>query len=133
MEPKTIKEMKKVSLFIALSSIIISLPSCTNNKEEILYKADKIIGCDTSNVTYSKSVTTILKNNCYSCHFGNAALGNIELNTYETTIIRVTDESLLGTIKHQNGYQAMPENAAKLSDCDIAQIEAWINDGAKNN
>ena len=38
-----------------------------------------------------------------------------------------------GSIKHDSGYKAMPQNATKLDDCRISKVEAWITAGALNN
>lgn len=125
--------MKKISLLIIVSALFLSITSCTNDKEEVLYKEENKGGCDTANVTYSGTVTTIFKNNCYVCHSGNSPLGGIKLDAHNTTVIQVNNGRLLGSIKHQNGFQAMPQGAAKLTDCQIQQIQAWVNAGAPNN
>jgi len=40
---------------------------------------------------------------------------------------------LMGTIKHEAGYSAMPKNGMQLSDCKITQTQKWIDDGTPNN
>jgi len=125
--------MKKIFLLYSISTLLLTFASCTSNKEEVLYKDENKNGCDTSNVTFSGEVTTIFKNNCYVCHSGNSPLGGIKLDEYGPALIQVNNGRLLGSIKFEKGYVSMPEGAAKLTDCQIAKIEAWINDGAKNN
>ncbi len=41
--------------------------------------------------------------------------------------------SLLGVIKWESGYTAMPLNGNKLTDCEIIQIENWIQNGTPQN
>jgi hypothetical protein len=38
-----------------------------------------------------------------------------------------------GAINHSSGYQAMPQNLPKLSDCNLAKIAAWKNAGMPDN
>jgi Fe-S cluster biogenesis protein NfuA len=45
----------------------------------------------------------------------------------------VTNGKLWGSINFNGGFIGMPNNGSKLSDCDIAQIGAWINAGAPND
>ena len=37
---------------------------------------------------------------------------------------------LIGAIKHEPGFVAMPQSGGKLEDCDIEKMEAWIAAGA---
>ena len=34
----------------------------------------------------------------------------------------------MGSLKHLDGFSPMPQNANKISSCEIALIEKWIND-----
>lgn len=89
--------------------------------------------CDTTGVTFSGTVQPILQATCYGCHSSGAPSGNVVLDTYAGVSSVVNDGSLLGAIKHQQGFVAMPQGGSKLPDCSIAKIEAWINAGAANN
>ena len=90
--------------------------------------------CNLTGVTYSGSVTGILKANCYSCHAGTAgAGGGIQLDTYTTLKVYVSNGQLLSSINHTGSVPAMPLNAAQLSSCDISTIQTWINNGSPNN
>lgn len=40
---------------------------------------------------------------------------------------------LVGNIRHDAGFPAMPQGGAKLDDCKIALIKAWVDAGAPNN
>ena len=89
--------------------------------------------CDTINVTYSSTIRPIIQNSCLGCHSGASPSGGIRLETHSDVVAVVTNGKLLGTIRHEQGYSAMPKNGAKLDDCYITQIEKWINNGAPNN
>ncbi len=92
-----------------------------------------IQSCDTTNVTYSITVKTIMDNNCMGCHNASSAGGGISITNYAETKVLASNGSLLGTIEHKAGFSAMPKGMTKLSDCNIAQIKKWINDGIQNN
>lgn len=89
--------------------------------------------CDTVNVGFQKNVLPILNNNCIGCHSGTSPSGGISLQNYTEVKKYVNDGSLLGSIKREPGWSAMPKNRAKMSDCNIRQIEIWVNAGAPNN
>lgn len=90
-------------------------------------------GCDTSNITYSGFVQGVLTNSCVGCHNASSANGGVELQTYAGVAAAVNNGTLLGTIKHANGFSPMPQYQSKLDQCTIAKIEAWVNSGAQNN
>lgn len=119
-------------LFVCIGIVIatISTLSCKNDKAELLYPADV---CDTSNVTYSNTVLPILRDNCYSCHAGNPSVAPFRLDTYADASAVALSGYMYGAITHAAGFQPMPKNADKLSDCNIAKIKKWIDDGAPDN
>ena len=131
--------MKRISIlifFVALSSATIFFSTgCVNNKKDILFS-----GCDSTNVSYSKTIKPILQNNCYSCHStanGATLGGGIVLENHTNLIIWVDTAKgsdggiLVNDIKHTGN--PMPKSASKLSNCDIAKISYWVNEGAKDN
>ena len=104
--------------------------SCANNVEEDLYPPST---CDTTNVTYSLTVAPIINQNCSACHGGDEPTSGIPLDAYDHLKAQVDDERLLGAIRHEEGFSAMPQGAPKLSDCSILKIEKWVAEGAQNN
>ena len=89
--------------------------------------------CDTTNVTYSGIVKTIMDNNCMGCHTGASPGGGVLITNYAETKSVASNGSLLGTIEHKAGFSPMPKGMTKLSDCNISQIKIWINNGMQNN
>lgn len=120
--------MNKVFLILVIG--LVSLSSCYYDSEEDLYPS---AGCSTENVSFANDVKPILLNSCLSCHNNVSLQGNITLESYYDVISYVPNGLLLGSIKHDSGYKAMPQNATKLDDCRISKVEAWITAGALNN
>jgi uncharacterized membrane protein len=128
--------VKHITLFLSFALVLLllsGLSGCYYDKEEILYPGG---ACDTTNVTYSGTVSGIININCNVCHStasANASGGGIQLDTYAKLKVYVDNGKMLGSINHAGGYSPMPKNATKLSSCDISKIQAWVNAGALNN
>ena len=100
------------------------------------YDVEPNVACDTSNVTYSSTITGII--NTYgclqsSCHGGTNPGSGFKLDSYAGVKAKVTDGRLFGAINHSPGFVSMPQNAGKMSPCDIDKVKAWIDAGAPNN
>lgn len=110
----------------------VFISSCFYDIESELYPYST---CISINTKYSADVLPILQRSCYSCHsHDNAPLnGNIRLDSYENVLHYVQNGLLMGSLRHEAGYVPMPQDAQKISDCDISKIEAWIADGAMRN
>jgi hypothetical protein len=89
--------------------------------------------CDTSSFTFSAKIQPMLNQYCTGCHSGPTPSGGIALNSYAGTKLVVDRGRLLGAIRHQPGFSAMPQGGAKLSDCQIRLFEKWVGAGAPNN
>ncbi|MDO9511317.1 MAG: c-type cytochrome domain-containing protein [Bacteroidales bacterium] len=90
------------------------------------------LDCDSINATYAASVKPIIENNCKGCHSGGSPGGGIFITSYSETATIANNNSLVSVISHAAGYSPMPKGG-KLSNCDIAIIKKWVNDGAPNN
>lgn len=97
-------------------------------------KNNSCIGsCDTTVFTYSGAVKPIMDNKCSGCHNPSNLGGNIDVSTFAALRVVALNGKLYGSIAHQTGYSPMPKNAAKLSDCEIRQVQKWIIAGSQNN
>ena len=126
--------MKK-TIIISLLLIILTLTACYYDSEEKLYPQISNT-CDLSNVTYGLTVKPILQASCLNCHSNSKALndgGGVKLENYADVLIMVTNGKLMGSIRHNNGYIAMPNGGGKLTDCEINQLQTWIDNGTQNN
>lgn len=108
---------------------------CYYDSEEQLYpKLDQ--ACDTTGVTFSKSILPILQTNCYNCHSAseNANLGKgINLEDFSLLKQRISTGELYSSIVQDFTVLPMPKDGAKLDTCSIAKIKIWIDKGALNN
>lgn len=108
--------------------------SCTYSKKEVDYPTS--VTCDTTTVKFSTTFKPILDATCNSCHGGDGSLGGGYIfDTYAGVKNQLDNarSELLDAIKHTGTVSPMPKGGGKLSDCEIAKIEAWINQGYPNN
>jgi len=89
--------------------------------------------CDTTNVTYSGSISKIVKQKCNGCHRGGNPGGGINLTTYAGVKAIADDQRFLNVVLHAPGYKAMPLGGSMLPECEIETIRSWVNQGAPNN
>lgn len=89
--------------------------------------------CDTNNFTFTADIKPIMDKYCKGCHSGSGAYAGIVLDNYTDVATSTKDGLLLGSIKHEFGFKAMPQGGNKLSDCEIRQVEKWIESGTLNN
>lgn len=133
--------MKSIYLFLmAAVCTAIFFPSCYYDDSKTLYGVQP---CDSVNVTYSGAIVNILETNCYVCHrTDNADIlgGGNNLEGYENLMDYVVpgdpaNSLFYGSVAWLPGYLKMPrpEGTPQLSECDIAIIRKWINDGAVSN
>jgi hypothetical protein len=129
-------KLKYIGL-ITITLVALVMNSCYYDNEEELYPVAP--ACDTSNVTYSGTIVPILQDNgCITCHSGQVPSGNISLEDYDDVASSAAIDpgnygSLYGSIDHAPGNSPMPKGGGKISDCSIAQVKAWIDDGYPNN
>lgn len=125
---------------VVLVLFLATMPSCTHNpyipEDPDINPTDTTTtdstACDTLNISLSNDVAPIFQARCYSCHNTAFQSGGIALDSFPF-ILAALDSGLIGSINHEAGFVAMPQGTAKLPDCDIAKIEAWVNAGTPNN
>lgn len=89
--------------------------------------------CDTAVFTYSAVIKPIMDNKCAGCHNPSSLGGNINVSTYSALKVIALNGKLYGSVAHEAGFSPMPKNSAKLSDCEIRQVQKWISAGSLNN
>lgn len=94
---------------------------------------DDLTPCDTNAVSYNATIKPIMEAACTGCHSGGSPSGGIDLSTYANVRVFATEGSLLGSMNYTGGYSKMPKGLAKLGDCKLNSVAAWINQGTKNN
>ncbi len=110
--------------------IMVLLGGCYYDVEEEIYGN---IECTTEDMSYTDEILPILVADCYECHSAANNFGNVTLEGYDALEKYIEDNSLLGAVRHDVGFSPMPKGGAKLLDCEVEKIAAWINDGAPNN
>lgn len=124
--------MSRTKLLFNIFIAVLLFVQCTyHNKED--YFSDNPNTCQTEEMSYTEDISPILENNCISCHNTSNSSGGINLSTYELTKQVAESGQLLGVIRHDNGFSPMPLSAAKLDDCTINKVSAWIDQVLKNN
>jgi uncharacterized membrane protein len=119
-----------IKTLILVMVLLLLLSSCYYDKYDEMLITDP--NCITTNMTYTTNVKPIMTQNCTSCHSGSAPSAGIALENYEQVKAAAQNGSLTGVINQTSGWSPMPKNQAKLSDCSISQIEAWIAQGLPN-
>ena len=115
---------------VSLIALLIHFSACNYDNEEELYPTSS---CKTADMSYATDVSNILQNySCLSCHSSVSNDGSVTLEGYDNLKTWVDNGALLKSMKH-DGASPMPKNQAKMNQCDIDKIEAWITDGAPNN
>ena len=128
----------KISFIIFSFSICIGLTGCYYDTEEELYPDSGSTVCDTVSVCYANDIVPIVSSKCSnpSCHAGVNAAAGIPLETYAGVKAYLdADKALfISSIIWDGNASNMPKGAsAKMSDCNINTIRAWINNGYPNN
>jgi uncharacterized membrane protein len=128
----------KISFIIFSYSICIGLTGCYYDTEEELYPDSGSTVCDTVSVSYANDIVPIVSSKCSnpSCHAGVNAAAGIPLETYAGVKAYLdADKALfISSIIWDGNASNMPKGAsAKMSDCNINTIRAWINNGYPNN
>jgi hypothetical protein len=124
--------MRKTILIV----LIVALAAgCYYDSEEGLYPQLDLT-CDTTGVTYSKTIVPILQTNCYGCHSSSQSAsygGNINLESFTPLKTVVGNGRFYGSIIHNPSYSPMPKSGTKLDTCSVTKIKIWIDKGALNN
>jgi hypothetical protein len=114
---------------------IVFMSGCYYDSEEKLYPQLSTT-CDLTNVTFTGTIKPILQASCLSCHSNSQAAnsgGGIKLENYADFQTIAKSGRLMGAVKHENGFEPMPQGGGKLIDCEISQLQKWIDNGTLNN
>ena len=123
--------MKKLLCFVmALSGCLFIVFSCSKKSEDELNGGAT---CDSANMKFTANIKPILQSFCFSCHGNGLSQNGINFDTYAGVKAVADNGKLVGAITHAAGFSPMPQNASKLSDCNINKIKDWVNSGALNN
>ena len=128
MEHQIIKTIIRILPAMLLAFL---LQACYYDNTEELYPTPP--ACDTTNVNYANDIWPVINSNCTTCHSGGAPQGNVHLENYDDIVLAASNGSLLGVIRHDDGWPAMSKGGGKLGDCEISKIEKWVKIGTSDN
>jgi len=95
-------------------------------------KNNECLDCNLENVSFAVDVSSIITNNCLSCHSGPSPNGGVSLTNYIEISNIAKSGLLMNVLTASNGAPQMPQSGP-LSNCSIDKIQKWINDGYPNN
>jgi hypothetical protein len=113
---------------------ILCFSACKMDVGEKLYPNP--VACDTANVKYASTVQPIIQVNCLNqgCHTAGNPNGGFSFDTYNNFKVVIENGKLIPALKYlTGGSKNMPPNNAKLNDCDINKIDAWVKSGYPEN
>ncbi len=120
--------IKLKSAIVILGALLLN--SCYYDVEEDLYGP---LDCNPVDVSYSTDIEPIMSNYCNSCHNQGNQAGGVRTDNYSDLQTVAKNGRLLGSVKHESGYTAMPQGIDPLSSCNVSKIEVWITEGIKDN
>ena len=125
----------KTSIYIPIFLLVASTISCTSI--EVKPEDQSIITCDTSRIiTFSGDISPFMNTSCGStninCH-SSAASSMIPLDSYVGVQYFSQTGQVMNSVNWISGASQMPKSAAKLSSCEIALLQKWVNEGEPNN
>ncbi len=112
--------MKKAFLsLLTVFFIVVSFVGCD--------KYQKGYDCTGNIPTYNNDIKAIYDANCATsgCHDTPYHSSGIDLSTYAGAAA-ANNDAVLGSVEHDAGYSAMPQNGTKLTDTQIKKIYCWM-------
>jgi len=97
--------------------------------------SDNQFFCDTTVVSYAKDVMPVLKQYCYPCHAGSAAINGYDFADFNNIQILALDTfHYIPNVIDTNSHLRMPPKGYPIPDkCSINKMRAWVNRGALKN
>src|ERR1051326_6980034 len=120
--------MKKLSVIFIFAAV---LAGCFYDKESELHPKVVSNVCDTTNVTYSNQIVTLVNSYCISCHYSGGVSG-YDYSSWNDLHTNALNGQLMGSVQYQPHHPPMPPSF-QLDACHIRQLQMWVNAGAPNN
>lgn len=85
----------------------------------------------TEQITYTSNVKAVMDASCATsgCHNAQTKADGIDLSTYSEVRDESSNNRFMGSMRHESGFDRMPEGAQKLSDDVLDMIACWISNG----
>jgi len=119
--------MKKI---IFLGLFLTVLFSC--RKDKVGDDQVSPLNCEDT-ISYAQDIQPFLDINCSTsgCHNSTTNAAGYVFEDYDDADLHAN--IILSVIRHDAGFSAMPQGAAKLSVSTIQQMACWIEQGKLNN
>jgi hypothetical protein len=123
--------MNRSFLLLFTVSSLLFLTSCTDD-ELATGGGGAILDCRGQAPTYSANIKSIMDGSCATsgCHNSSTQANGIDLSTYDLVKTESGKIRFLGSIRHESGFDRMPQGKSKLSDSTIDMIACWIENGS---
>ena len=114
--------------FVALGAVYFS--SCSKDKVSVGPVVDP--ECPDT-ISFANTIEPLIDQNCATsgCHGGGSAAGGYNLEGYSN--VNIFAQQMLSTMRHEQGFTAMPFSAPQLPDSLIKKFGCWIKQGKLNN
>lgn len=137
MIPKTknyIGVIKKMSGGFLSAFLVFSMGACLqekNNAGSLLPATCKTL--PNLEISYQKDVYPIIQASCLTCHNARNHFGGIVLENYKQIAESGQSGELMYSLRIISTGKAYMPKGGRLMDCEVAILQAWIQQGAKNN
>jgi len=88
-------------------------------------------GCNMDDAKFGTFIQPLMQAKCQGCHSGNAPQGGIKLTSYAEIKTVAMNGKLYSAVARTSNW--MPKGGAKLDDCNLQKIQAWVSAGAPQN
>ncbi|MEQ8360205.1 MAG: hypothetical protein RH860_12005 [Cytophagales bacterium] len=115
-----------IKLVLILFAFTAVISSCYYDNEEELYPGE--IVCNTDSLSYDANIATIINTKCAlpACHGGPQNPNFTDFNSVSQNKDRIK-------VRAVEQMTMPPSSVTPLSECEIKQLESWINAGAPQN
>lgn len=114
---------------IALLFSVFLLVGCSNDSESDLME-NQDPPTTGEKVTYNANISSVMSNNCVSCHKSPPVNGApFALTTYEEVKAIAENGSLMTAISKQSGESLAMPPSGRLPQATIDLVQKWIDDG----
>ncbi len=91
-------------------------------------------GCvEKATLSFHDDILPITNKYCLGCHSSRVPSAGYKYETYNDFVKSIQNNTFLGTINHDAGFNPMPLNGGRVSQCEIDYIEQWITEGFPDN
>ena len=107
-------------------ALFLSISSCYYDNEEELYPTPTV--CNSDSMTYDLHIAPIINAKCAipGCHNGSQSPNLLGYENVNGRLDRILNRAVVNK-------SMPPSSKTPLTDCEIKQIESWINNGAPQN